>query len=102
MKSKSDPEMTELLTKKINNKDLRIEVISDSSYIAMTVGFIRPKVILSTGLIKRFHDQELDAILLHEMYHSMFRHPLQMFILTMIAESLAFLPIMRSLVQQCA
>ncbi|MCD9026524.1 M56 family metallopeptidase [Cohnella silvisoli] len=96
--SKSNPEMTKRFIKKFNKENLRIEVILDSSIIAMTAGLIKPRVILSSGLIERFNDQEMEAILFHEMYHSKFRHPLQLLILTMIAESLAFLPIMKSLV----
>jgi Zn-dependent protease with chaperone function len=96
--SKRNTELTEHFRKKFNKENLLIEVITDSSLIAITVRFIRPKVLISTGLIDRFNEQELEAILFHEMYHSKFRHPLQMLIITMIAESLAFLPIMKSLV----
>jgi beta-lactamase regulating signal transducer with metallopeptidase domain len=96
--SKSSPELTDHYCKKFNKENVRIKVISDSSLVAMTAGFIKPGIILSTGLLERFNEQELEAILFHEMYHCKFRHPLQMLILTMIAESLAFLPMMKSLV----
>lgn len=83
----------------LEQEAIRIEVISDSKWIAMTAGFWKPSIILSTGIIAQFSDEELRAILYHELYHYKFRHPLQLIGLTIIAKCLAFLPVVKGLVQ---
>ena len=44
-------------------------VISHPSPIAITMGFFRPKIVLSTGLISLLNDDELNAVISHEVYH---------------------------------
>ncbi|WP_019003891.1 M56 family metallopeptidase [Cohnella laeviribosi] len=96
--SNSNPVMTEYFSEKYKKENLRIEVVSDSACIAMTAGFFRPKILLSTGSVEMFNEQELESVIFHEMYHYKYRHPLQILILSIIAECLAFLPVIKGLV----
>jgi len=93
-----NPAMTEYFSEKYKKENLRIEVISDSACIAMTAGFFRPKILLSTGIVERFNEKELEAVIFHEMYHCKKLHPLQILILTITVECLAFLPVIKGLV----
>lgn len=97
--SKKNNEMTKKLTEILNHESLRIEVVSEPKLMAMTIGFWKPRIILSSGMMNRFSKDELGAIVYHELYHYKHRHPLQHFVLTIIAECLAFLPIVKGLVQ---
>ena len=41
------------------------------------MGFVRPKIVLSTGLMSLLNDDELKAVIYHEMYHKENRDPLK-------------------------
>ncbi|VVA43553.1 conserved hypothetical protein [Candidatus Roizmanbacteria bacterium] len=47
----------------------KVKIILDKKPLAFCLGFFRPKIYLSTGLIKLMNNQELEAIILHEKYH---------------------------------
>jgi beta-lactamase regulating signal transducer with metallopeptidase domain len=74
-----------------------IIVIKEAAFVAMSYGIWKPKVLISTGALSRFDDEEIEAILLHELYHCKSYHPLQMNILTLISKGLAFVPVIKDL-----
>lgn len=92
------------LTKKINYKyrhlKTEIIVVQDDNFVALTIGLFRPRIIISTGLIQMFSEQEVRAILLHEQYHCKNRDPLRMFLLTLIQDGMGYLPMMKSMVHE--
>lgn len=63
-------------------------MIASSRLEAFTIGFLRPRVVISTGLIRRLKPEELRAVLLHEVQHARSRHPLFTFILALAERTL--------------
>jgi Zn-dependent protease with chaperone function len=61
----SDPALRELS----EQWQMTIRVLPIEEYACMTVGVLRPIVILSSGAIERLSAQELRAVLLHEQVH---------------------------------
>ncbi|WP_338653090.1 M56 family metallopeptidase [Sporosarcina psychrophila] len=70
-------------------------VISHPSPIAITMGFVRPKIVLSTGLISLLNDDELNAVISHEMYHQKNRDPLTIFLMSLCSSTMGYIPILK-------
>ncbi|MCR8635215.1 M56 family metallopeptidase [Paenibacillus radicis (ex Xue et al. 2023)] len=89
------------LTKRWNNKfrtwDETILVLRESSPLAFAVGFMRPKIVISTGLLDLLSPEEVKAVLLHERYHCQFRHPLKKWITGLFIKSMEYVPVIKSL-----
>ncbi|SDO01472.1 BlaR1 peptidase M56 [Paenibacillus sp. yr247] len=74
-------------------RDRQIHVISYPDPIAMTIGLWKPRVILSTGLIRMLEANELHAVIEHEKCHLEHRDPLAIFMLSMISNAMWYIPI---------
>lgn len=74
-----------------------IIVIKDDAFIALSMGIWNPRIIISTGLINMFNQEEVRAILLHEWYHCRRRDPLQMFLVVLLTESMGYIPLLKTL-----
>ncbi len=72
-----------------------IMVISYPVPLAITMGFISPKIIISTGLMNLLNQDELDAVIYHEMYHQKNYDPLKIFLLTLVASTFVYIPILK-------
>lgn len=70
-------------------------IISNPAPIAITMGFIFPKIIISTGLISLLTDEELKAVIYHETYHKDNRDPFKMFLLSLCASTIRYIPILK-------
>lgn len=75
----------------------RILYTPDTQLLSFTVGFVRPKVVLSAGLCKLLDDEELRAVLLHERTHVQGADPLRLTWARAMAKGLWFFPIVREL-----
>ncbi|MDV7765291.1 M56 family metallopeptidase [Peribacillus sp. CSMR9] len=73
------------------NKD--ILVVNADQPLAFTLGFRRPFIVLSTGLIQLLELDELEAVVEHEAFHKKRYDPLVIFILQLISHSLWFVPL---------
>lgn len=62
-----------------------VQIAPDDSVFAFTYGLLRPRVMLSQGLVGSLDDGELEAVLRHELAHARRRDPLRI----LIARSLA-------------
>ena len=60
---------------------------------AFTMGLIHPVVYVSGGLTEELDEEELRAVLFHELYHAKKRDPLKAFLLTFIKDMFFFLPL---------
>jgi Zn-dependent protease with chaperone function len=61
--------------------------------IAVTIGILNPKIVVSSGLLQRLTIEELKAVLLHEKYHLSNHHGFLHVVATSILQSLSlFLP----------
>jgi beta-lactamase regulating signal transducer with metallopeptidase domain len=77
----------------------RIDVVRDPRPFSFCYWFRRPRICLSTGLIRRLDDDELRAVLLHERYHLRQRDPLRLVIARYFAAGLYVVPVVEELVE---
>jgi len=77
----------------------RIDVVRDVRPFSFCYWFRRPRICLSTGLIKRLDDSELRAVFLHERYHLRQRDPLRLVIARYFAAGLYVVPVVEELVE---
>jgi beta-lactamase regulating signal transducer with metallopeptidase domain len=89
----------EQLTQEINRKysegNQDFTVISCSAPIAVTMGFLHPRIILSTGLLNLLDKNEVEAVIYHELYHKKHRDPLKIFLLSLFASIMWYIPILK-------
>ncbi|WP_042147181.1 M56 family metallopeptidase [Paucisalibacillus sp. EB02] len=72
-----------------------IIVISHPTPFAITMGFVCPKIIFTTGLINLLTDDELIAVLSHEKYHKANRDPFKVFLLSLSSSIIWYIPIQK-------
>lgn len=73
----------------------RLTVIEQEQTVALTMGFIRPVIVLSTGLIRMLEEQELEAVIRHEEYHMKHRDALRAMPAYLLSKMMWYLPILR-------
>ncbi|TCZ80842.1 M56 family peptidase [Paenibacillus albiflavus] len=87
------------LTKELNYKyrswGTEIIVVQDDAFIALTMGMLRPKIIISTGVIRLFDEREVQAILLHEWFHCRNHDNPKLFLSTLLVDAFGYLPIIK-------
>lgn len=76
----------------------RIEVLDVDTPFAFTRGYIRPTVVVSTGLLQDASDDALQAILFHEAAHVRRRDPLRLSVGRVAAAAMWPFPVVRALV----
>jgi hypothetical protein len=79
--------------------DGRIDVVLDRRPFSFCYWFLRPRICLSTALVRRLADDELRAVLLHERYHLRHRDPLRLVIARYFAAGLYVVPVVEDLVE---
>ncbi|MBS4201595.1 M56 family metallopeptidase [Bacillus sp. FJAT-49732] len=72
-----------------------ILVLSHPTPMAFTMGFVSPKIIITTGLINLLNNDELKAVISHEMYHKENRDPLKIFLLSLSSSIMWYIPIQK-------
>jgi len=72
-------------------------IFEDLRPMALTAGFLKPRVFLSTKLVDALDEKELRAVVLHELHHCDSRDPLKGLAISFITDLLFFLPISRFL-----
>jgi Zn-dependent protease with chaperone function len=77
--------------------DGRVDVVVDSRPFSFCYWFRRPRVCLSTALVRRLDDLELRAVLVHERYHLRHRDPLRVVIARYFAAGLYVVPVVDEL-----
>lgn len=79
------------------NLNGRIDVVKDDDKFSFCHGLLRPRICLSTGLLKTLTPTELKAVLLHENYHFKKHDPLRMVLSKTISSMFFFIPILGDL-----
>lgn len=69
-----------------------IGIVNQTTPFAVTVGFLRPRIYLSRGLLRRLTKSEVAAVISHEAAHAEHGHPLLGAITQAIATTLRFFP----------
>jgi beta-lactamase regulating signal transducer with metallopeptidase domain len=88
-------QLTQEINRKYNEGNQDFTVISCLAPIAVTMGFLNPKIILSTGLFNLLDKNELEAAIYHELYHKKHRDPLKIFLLSLFASIMWYIPILK-------
>ncbi|MCL6606332.1 MAG: M56 family metallopeptidase [Paenibacillus sp.] len=90
-----DYSLTKRLCEKYEFTEGRIIVVHHDSFLAVTSGFLRPKIVVSSKLVRDFTEQEVTAVILHEYAHTKRYDPLRLLIIHLIKGSLPFVPIFK-------
>lgn len=72
----------------------------DSTISAFTLGWFKPRIYLSTGLINKFDKDALDIVLCHEQGHVDRRDPLKSVIAGAVSELFWYVPLVKSGVER--
>jgi hypothetical protein len=75
----------------------RIDVVADKRPFSFCYWFRRPRISLSTALVRRLDDDELRAVLIHERYHLRHRDPLRVVVARYFAAGLYVVPVVDEL-----
>jgi hypothetical protein len=78
---------------------LQIRVLDDEAFVALTKGFLRPHIYISSGVLKRFNTKEVEAILLHEQHHRLSRDPVKIWLVTLLTDAFGYIPFIRKVAQ---
>ncbi len=62
--------------------------------VALCYGLLRPRLLLSTGLLRRLSPGEIEAVLRHEQAHLLRRDPLRLVMVRALAEALPLFPVL--------
>lgn len=95
MSSLKDEALTAALNETYNEGRDGIIVVTHPEPIALTMCFIRPKIVVSTGLLQLLDSGELEALLRHEIFHMKHRDPLKAFVLVVCSSVLWYVPILK-------
>jgi beta-lactamase regulating signal transducer with metallopeptidase domain len=78
--------------------DGRVDVVDDERSFSFCHWFLRPRLCLSTALVRRLDHDEIRAVLLHERYHLRQRDPLRLVVARCCAAGLYVVPVVEELV----
>ena len=81
---------------------IAVTMVEDSKPRAFCAGLLRPRIYVSTATLAELNDDELRAVLAHELHHARKRDPLRVFLGQLIADSLFFVPAARRLAERYA
>ncbi|MDT2046268.1 MULTISPECIES: M56 family metallopeptidase [Bacillaceae] len=70
-------------------------VVKSPRPFALTKGFLKPQIVVSTNLVNLLNEKELEAVLYHEGFHARNKDPLKIFLLSLCASALWYLPVLR-------
>lgn len=65
--------------------------------LALTIGWFKPKIFLSTSLVNSLRPEELKIIIFHEAFHQKKRDPLKNLLLSFLADLLFFFPMTKKM-----
>jgi beta-lactamase regulating signal transducer with metallopeptidase domain len=75
----------------------RVDLVHADESFSFTYGLAKPRVVLSRELFDSLTDEELDAVLEHELYHVRNFDPLKLLVARILAPTLFFVPVLREL-----
>lgn len=75
----------------------RIDVVRDDRAFSFCYWFRRPRICVSTALLRTLSNDELRAVLVHERYHLMHRDPVRIVVARYLAAALYVVPLVDEL-----
>jgi len=91
------------LKKIIDKYDLpynSIEVVKNNKLTAYTIGLFKSKIVVSAALIAKLSQEQLEAVVLHELYHIRNRHLLGLLLSKLVSSFFFFIPLVEYLARQ--
>jgi hypothetical protein len=73
-----------------------VQVLPTRRAHAFTVGFLRPRIVVSEGLLALLDERELLSVLAHERHHARRRDPLRRALVRAVCDGLWFVPGLRA------
>ncbi|HEX7017300.1 MAG TPA: M56 family metallopeptidase [Patescibacteria group bacterium] len=77
----------------------RVQYLASVQSLAFTSGFLTPKINVSQGLVRQLTTKQLEAVILHEIYHARHYHPVQIALAKVLSSVLALLPVVDDVTQ---
>lgn len=90
-----DDRLTGELNRRYPEGQADLTVIAHREPMAFTMGFVAPRIVLSTGLLELLDERETEAVIHHERFHKRHRDPLRMYVLSLLAVLMWYLPILK-------
>jgi Zn-dependent protease with chaperone function len=94
LRAAQDQQRTRELSERLGLDSSRLLVTSHTGLIAVTMGFFRPKIVISAGLLQLLDEDEMEAVLLHEQFHQLEQHPMKSFLTLWLSSVLWYIPIL--------
>lgn len=73
----------------------RVDIVKDKRCLSFCYGFFKPRIILSSQLLKILTEEELKAVLIHEDYHLKNYDPLKIMLGQVASSMFWFLPVIK-------
>ena len=74
-----------------------VQVVSTDEVLCFCIGLLRPRIVVSTGLVELLDQAELDAVFAHEASHQRRRDPLRLMVANVAIRGLFFVPVLPDL-----
>jgi len=74
-----------------------VQVVPTDKVLCFCMGLLRPRIVVSTGLVDLLDRAELDAVLAHEASHQRRRDPLRLMVASVAIRGLFFVPALTDL-----
>ena len=100
LKSKSISQKLNSIIRKHDLEYISFSIIDSVDSTAYTIGFFKPKIIVSNRMIDTFSFKQLEAVVLHESYHVRHFHMWLLLFSKLISSLLFFVPVIEVLVQK--
>lgn len=78
----------------------QLVVIDHPDHYAFSFGLIISRILISSGLIDLLPAKQLESVILHELYHLRHRHGVLLFISDILAATVFFFPIIKTLINK--
>ncbi|MFA5867320.1 MAG: M56 family metallopeptidase [Actinomycetota bacterium] len=78
-------------------RTLPVSLVKSDKPVCLVYGLIKPRIVISTHVLRELNEEELEAALLHEADHLVRRDPLRRVTAETVADLLFFIPLVRNL-----
>lgn len=95
LKLYKDSKLTTEMNETYSPDENHLIIVSHPIPLAITMGLMQPKVVLSTGLMNLLNENEIEAVIAHEMAHLKSRDPLTIFFMTLCSSTIWYIPILK-------
>lgn len=94
------PEKLRKIIHRHNFEEKTVLLISSRKLTAYTIGLFKPRIVVSQTLVQRLTEKQLEAVILHELYHLRNRHVLWLLFSRLISSLFFFVPLIEHLARQ--